>query len=297
MTPVAQGRICSSCNKSVVDFTSWPDEDIIRYLQKHSKERVCGRFNHAQLQSIIIHIPKQQLFHVSPAKTLLMAIFIAFGTTLFSCVDNNGNNRKIEKIEIVDETESATVGMPVPPPLGGIDLTVYNTLGDVALPDDVTFSHNGTSDPNVECDNMLMGKPQLSTSHFTSDTTVEIMEVTSGVVISGEVALTYEDEDNIYDFADEMPEFPGGHDSMMNFIRRAFRFPLNQQDVTGRLFVSLIVKSNGLLEEIEVKRAPTEAISESVKKIFQTMPAWKPGKVQGKAVNVRMTIPIRLDRM
>ena len=49
MTPEKQGRFCASCTKSVIDFTSMTDNEIIRYLDK-SSSKLCGRFNVEQLQ-------------------------------------------------------------------------------------------------------------------------------------------------------------------------------------------------------------------------------------------------------
>jgi hypothetical protein len=46
-----QGRHCLACSKTVVDFTNWEADDILNYLKAKSKERVCGRFNTAQLDN------------------------------------------------------------------------------------------------------------------------------------------------------------------------------------------------------------------------------------------------------
>lgn len=47
MQPVQGGRHCSHCQKTVVDFTAMPDNEILMLLQE--KKAVCGRFNHFQL--------------------------------------------------------------------------------------------------------------------------------------------------------------------------------------------------------------------------------------------------------
>ena len=48
MSPDQQGRFCLSCQKSVVDFTSMTDQEIIRYFQ-NVKGSTCGRFSDDQL--------------------------------------------------------------------------------------------------------------------------------------------------------------------------------------------------------------------------------------------------------
>jgi hypothetical protein len=48
MTPNTNGKYCGSCNKTVLDFTTWEVEEIISYL-KTKNERVCGHFNSLQV--------------------------------------------------------------------------------------------------------------------------------------------------------------------------------------------------------------------------------------------------------
>ncbi|MCW3122320.1 MAG: hypothetical protein JWQ38_1812 [Flavipsychrobacter sp.] len=49
MTPESNGRHCAQCSKTVVDFSGWGQEDILRYLQGSSSSGVCGRFKAEQL--------------------------------------------------------------------------------------------------------------------------------------------------------------------------------------------------------------------------------------------------------
>jgi hypothetical protein len=49
MSPDETGRFCSSCNKTVVDFTNLSDEEVLAIMQR-STAKVCGRFQVSQLQ-------------------------------------------------------------------------------------------------------------------------------------------------------------------------------------------------------------------------------------------------------
>ncbi len=55
MTPVEQGRFCSSCQKKVVDFTMQTDEEIISFFANYNGS-TCGRFTDEQLDRPIQHI-------------------------------------------------------------------------------------------------------------------------------------------------------------------------------------------------------------------------------------------------
>ncbi|WP_281226985.1 hypothetical protein [Flavobacterium aquiphilum] len=113
MTPNNNGRFCSSCSKTVVDFTNMSPNEIQMYYQQHSN--VCGRFKNSQLDSLTIQIPNRVLFsQTNYHKIFLLALFMTMGTTLFSCSDKNGNKQKIDKVEVVDdslEMNNVTVGV------------------------------------------------------------------------------------------------------------------------------------------------------------------------------------------
>ncbi len=106
MTPKDNGRFCMSCSKTVIDFTSMLPEEIQHYFIQNQNEKICGRFKKSQLASITIQIPDRILYsQTNYHKIFLLALFIAMGTTLFSCADKDGNKQKINKIEVVENTE------------------------------------------------------------------------------------------------------------------------------------------------------------------------------------------------
>jgi hypothetical protein len=117
MTPNNNGRFCGSCSKNVIDFTNMLPDEIQVYFQQHGN--VCGRFKNSQLDSLIIQIPNRVLYSQTQyRKMFLLALFIAMGTTLFSCADKNGNKQKIDKVEVVEDStkiNNITVGVGLPP--------------------------------------------------------------------------------------------------------------------------------------------------------------------------------------
>jgi hypothetical protein len=117
MTPNDNGRFCGSCSKNVVDFTNMLPDEIQIYFQQHNN--VCGRFKNSQLDSLTILIPNRVLYSQTHYhKIFLLALFIAMGTTLFSCADKNGNKQKIDKVEVVNdstEIDYVTLGKGLPP--------------------------------------------------------------------------------------------------------------------------------------------------------------------------------------
>nr|WP_199001484.1 hypothetical protein [Flavobacterium sp. ASV13] len=119
MTPKENGRFCLSCTKTIVDFTTMLPEEIQHFFIQNQNNKVCGRFKNEQLDSVIVQIPKQILHtQTNYYKMFLLALFLAMGTTLFSCQDKDGNKKKIDKVEVVEDVkpeQHATTGIILTP--------------------------------------------------------------------------------------------------------------------------------------------------------------------------------------
>lgn len=103
MTPSDKGRFCSSCDKTVIDFTVMSDYQIKDFLLMSQGKKLCGHVKISQLDLIHIKIPIQVLsrYHLGH-RSFLLALLIVMGTTLMSCKDDHGNKQKINQVEVVD---------------------------------------------------------------------------------------------------------------------------------------------------------------------------------------------------
>lgn len=100
MTPEKQGRFCSSCSKTVVDFSNKTDTEISTILLENKDQKMCGHFKASQVNRPLSfkidmnNLPK----NMSVTKVFAVALFIAFGTFLFSCTNYQG--QKVGKLEL-----------------------------------------------------------------------------------------------------------------------------------------------------------------------------------------------------
>ena len=103
MLPDAKGKFCTSCSKSVVDFSNKTDLEIRTILAEHKDQKVCGHFKSSQInRPLNIRIDLDNLpKNMSSTKRFTLALFLVFGTFLFSCTDVNG--QVVKNIE-VEET-------------------------------------------------------------------------------------------------------------------------------------------------------------------------------------------------
>jgi hypothetical protein len=59
MTPQSVGRHCDTCDKTIMDFTGWTDDEISTYLSDNSDVKICGRFSSDQMKNQTITSPTQ----------------------------------------------------------------------------------------------------------------------------------------------------------------------------------------------------------------------------------------------
>lgn len=116
-------------------------------------------------------------------------------------------------------------------------------------------------------------------------------DVYEGVV---EVDEYYEEQPLMGLVAEEMPEFPGGQDSLNAFLSREIQYPevAKKNGITGTVLVEFVVEKDGQVTNAKVK-VPLfpECDKEAVRGVM-LMPKWKPGKNMGKPVRCYYQVPV-----
>lgn len=100
-----------------------------------------------------------------------------------------------------------------------------------------------------------------------------------------------------YDYVDQKPEFPGGHEALLAYINSHRVYPREAYDrgIEGRVTCSFIVNPDGNIGYIKVLRGGERSLNQEAMRVLSEMPNWKPGKHHGQAVPVRViqSIPFR----
>ncbi|MGG9971922.1 T9SS type A sorting domain-containing protein [Ferruginibacter sp. SUN002] len=132
MTPTEKGKFCSSCQKTVVDFTLMSDGELLRYLSSIKEKNICGNLYTDQLNRPIL-MPKE------PAKPLpwywsfVMMISLLFSKSLLKAqsvkgeVSTRPTNENVllrGKIKCVKPVDTDTI--PADKPL--LDTLVNDTV-------------------------------------------------------------------------------------------------------------------------------------------------------------------------
>lgn len=93
---------------------------------------------------------------------------------------------------------------------------------------------------------------------------------------------------------EKKPEFPGGIDSMRQFIHSNLIYPKDalEMGVEGLVILQFVVTKKGEIENLKITRSTFPSLDEEAIRIVRLMPKWYPGKQDGKDVNVYCTMPI-----
>ena len=97
-----------------------------------------------------------------------------------------------------------------------------------------------------------------------------------------------------YLVVEKMPEFAGGTEALMRYLRSHLRYPGEalRAQAEGRVYVSFVVQADGTIADISVPKGLGFGLDEEAQRVVRQMPAWTPGQQSHHAVPVRFTLPI-----
>ena len=102
------------------------------------------------------------------------------------------------------------------------------------------------------------------------------------------------DNDTIYNNVNEMPEFPGGIEGLMEYVAKNVKYPesARENNLQGRVIVKFVIEKDGTVTNVEVGRGWGNELDDEAVRVVKAMPKWKPGKQDGKPVRVSFMLPI-----
>ena len=101
-------------------------------------------------------------------------------------------------------------------------------------------------------------------------------------------------EKEVFVVVEEMPEFPGGSKALRSFLAQHIMYPVEAQKgkIQGKVFVNFIVGSFGQVTNAKIVKSVHPLLDAEALRVVGLLPAWKPGKQRGQAVDVAYTVPI-----
>ncbi len=102
------------------------------------------------------------------------------------------------------------------------------------------------------------------------------------------------DEKGVYNHVEEMPEFAGGTSALSDFLSSNIKYPDKAlaDSISGRVIVTFIINEDGKVSDAKIIHSLSKELNEEVLRVVNSMPAWTPGKQNGKPVKVYYTLPV-----
>ena len=175
----------------------------------------------------------------------------------------------IDEVVVEKDGKQVTVKQPLPLPEGVSNHAVVR--GEEGM---VTYTGNARK-------RFSTNNAKVTSNDLSSITTVneEVEEI---------------EEEEIFTVVETQPQFPGGDDSLYNFIYSNLRYPELAicTKMEGRVFITFVVEKDGSITNVKIIRDIGGGCGHEAKRVVEMMPKWIPGKQNGKTVRVQYNLPI-----
>lgn len=276
MTPKENGRFCLSCSKSVIDFTTMLPDEVQRFFIQNQNENICGRFRKSQLETITVHIPSQVLFtQIHYHKMFLLALFVAMGSTLFSCKDKNGNKQKIDKVEVVNKLVLDTNRIMIGESKFNPNDSLNNNIPSPPPPKTIQVKFTKTNKSKIKAN---------STASICDSVSTKVQE--EEMIYMGEAIYTD-------------PEFKGGLKNFKDYIQQNYTFPKKTKEINGKILATFVIGKDGGLSDIKLIKDIGDGMGKELIRLLEKSENWIPGSQNGKMVRnlFSITLFIKTDKL
>lgn len=184
--------------------------------------------------------------------------------TSFIAIDNDIRNKN---------GNSTTVNQPLPLPEGVRDMAVNGVV--------VTALGISREKKSLGYATQEQLSPSVSAEEFSKTESKDFVT---------------EDSENLFVVVESMPEFTGGQKAFEAFLTSNLRYPQSAKEmcIMGKVYVSFTIDKAGNVTNVKVLRGIGGGCDEEAVRVIKlTSGKWKPGKQNGKTVQVLMTIPIK----
>lgn len=103
-----------------------------------------------------------------------------------------------------------------------------------------------------------------------------------------------QDTDKVYSLADEQPAYPGGMSAFFKYIQSDMQYPdaAKAAGVEGRVFVEYVIEKDGSVSNAKILKSLNGECDKEALRLISNSANWTPGKIDGKAVRVKMALPL-----
>ena len=163
--------------------------------------------------------------------------------------------------------------------------------------DDNSSGRQPSTDTGVANSNVAPANPAATNTPAASSTSPAKKRKTSVIMPdNNSTGKMVKDNEGVYNNAQVMPQFPGGQNGLDSYVNDHIDYPQQAIDdnTSGTVRVAFVIDENGKVTKARLvgKEKLGNGLDEQALKVVNQMPAWKPGKVNGKNVKIRLELPI-----
>ncbi len=147
-------------------------------------------------------------------------------------------------------------------------------------------------DSNNHFDIVLYRKPtalkNLTVTGYTNDTLPAPAQIQRNTTAS--------DNNKVFQFVEQMPQFPGGQVALINYLSSHVKYPkeAREKGIQGTVVVQFVVQKDGSIVHVKtVGKQKGGGLEEEAIRLVKQMPKWIPGKQNKRHVRVQFSLPIR----
>ncbi|MBI5540356.1 MAG: energy transducer TonB [Bacteroidia bacterium] len=207
---------------------------------------------------------------------LLLVITITPLIMAFTGYNSNIFIPDITEYGFTEVTETETVTPPeAPPPVAKVDIEAVKFTTPIIVENSKDTVEMGSTDNLIE--------------------NTENPEITEEPYVEKKNAAIDDEKSFEYSWIEEKPEFPGGEEALLKWIADNTKFPESAKEigVSGKVCVNFIINKEGKVVNVELLNSVDEYLDKEALRVISSMPDWKPGRNNGRAVNVSYRVPIK----
>lgn len=187
---------------------------------------------------------------------------------------------------------------PPPPPPPPVEVPKVNTVK--FLPPEVKADEEVPEEappPTVEELKEAVAAEKTQEGDPNAEEVIVAPEETAGPTKVEAAVEVEKKEEEIFTVVEQQPEFPGGNAALGQFLQKNLRYPAaaSRANVSGRVFVSFVVNSDGSIQDVQVLKGLGFGTDEEALRVVRSMPKWRPGKQSGRPVRVKFNLPINFQ--
>ena len=206
------------------------------------------------------------------------------------------HTKPLELTNVIPPTYVAEPPKPIAPPAGPSQPRLAAPATHVAsIPTHIVKDELATPKPITTQVELPVDLSELTTSEATSTASTGSPDGKGTSTAGSEGGTgTSAAVTGPYVVVEKMPEFAGGTEALMRYLRDHLRYPSAalRAQAEGRVFVSFVVQADGTIADITVPKGLGFGLDEEAQRVVRQMPAWTPGQQSHHAVPVRFTLPI-----